>query len=127
MATTGGSLESISLNGRQFAVPADTDVTIKLGGFEGETQANGNGSARKVKTRIPWAITGIQVSCDDSKQDHEYLQNLADQDIPIDVVVSLASGALYTGKGDINGELAKTTQNTVVSFDMMGAGKLVAQ
>jgi hypothetical protein len=127
MSTTGGSVISISLNGRQFAVPTDADFTIKLGGFENETQANGDGSTRKIKTRVPWGITGAQVSTDDSQQDHEYIQGLADSDSPIDVVAELASGALYTGKGEINGELQRTTQNTVTQFDLMGAGKLKQQ
>lgn len=127
MATTGGSVISISFNGRQFAVPSDTDITIKLGGFENETQANGDGTTRDVKTRIPWMLGSVQVSVDDSQQDLEYLQGLADGALPVDTVIELASGALYTGKGSINGELQKTTANTVGQFDMMGEGKLVQQ
>ena len=127
MGTTGGSVISISLDGRQFAVPADTDITLKLGGFENETQANGNGSVRNIKTRVPWSATGVNVSTDDSQSDHEFIQSLADNDAPIDCVVELASGALYTGKGAINGELQRTTQNTVTQFDIMGEGKLAQQ
>lgn len=127
MASIGGSLISLSLDGRQFAVPADTDVTMKLGGFENETQANGDGTVRDVKTRIPWSMSGVQVSLDDSQSDLEYLQGLADSDIPVDVVAELASGALYTGKGAVNGELQQTTQNAVGQFDLMGPGKLTQQ
>lgn len=127
MATIGGSLISLSLDGRQFVIPADTDITIKLGGFENETQANGSGTVRDIKTRIPWSATGMQVSIDDSQGDHEYLQEKADEGAPTDVVIELSSGSLYTGKGKINGELQRTTQNTVGQFDLMGPGKLTPQ
>jgi len=127
MSTTGGSVISISLNGRQFAIPADTDLNIKRGGFESETQANGDGTVRNVKTRVPWGILGCVVSINDSQQDHQYLQGLADGNAEIDVVMELASGAIETGKGYINGELQRATQATTASFDLMGQGKLNQQ
>lgn len=127
MGTTGGSVISISLNGRQFAIPADTDVNIKRGGFESETQINGDGTTRKIKTRVPWGILGLSVSIDDSQQDHQFLQGLADGNEVVDVVMELASGAIETGKGDINGELQRATQATTAQFDLMGQGKLNQQ
>jgi len=49
MAATGGSIESITMDGREFAVAADAESQRKLGGFENEVQANGNGTARIIK------------------------------------------------------------------------------
>ena len=61
MAAIGGSLESVSLDGREFPVAADAEVQRKLGGFENEVQASGDGSARMVKTRVPWSLDGLVV------------------------------------------------------------------
>ena len=127
MGGIGGSVISISLNGRSFAVPADTDITLKLGGFENETQANGDGSTRKVKTRVPWSATGCKVATISSQADQEYIQELSDGDLPVDAVFELTDGSLYTGKGDVNGEVGQTTQNAVTGFDMAGEGKLAQQ
>jgi len=41
MASVGGSIESITLGGREFAVAADAESQRKLGGWENEVQANG--------------------------------------------------------------------------------------
>ena len=61
MGAIGGSIESVILAGRQFPVAADTEVQRKLGGFNNEVQANGDGSARVIKTREPWMLDGITV------------------------------------------------------------------
>jgi len=53
MAAVGGSLESITLNGREFPVAADVEAQRKLGGWENEVLANGDGSGRLIKTRVP--------------------------------------------------------------------------
>ena len=44
--SVGGSIESVTLNGRSFAVAADADSNRFLGGFVNDVQANGNGSGR---------------------------------------------------------------------------------
>lgn len=127
MPQIGGSITSISFNGRQFSVPADADYSMKLGGYENEVSANGNGSARLIKTRVPLAITGVQVSIDDTLQDLEFLQDLADSKEFFDMVVELASGAFWTGRAQVSGELTRSSQSTTSGFDLMGNGKLVQQ
>ncbi len=47
MAAVGGSIESVTLDGRTFAVAADAEAQRKLGGFENEVQANGDGTATR--------------------------------------------------------------------------------
>jgi len=127
MSATGGSAESVTLNGREFPVTADADITRKLGGFENELQANGNGTARNIKTRVLPAFTGVVVECDDSRGDHEFLQDIADGESLVPIAVTYASGVTYQGKGTIVGELSSTNQNATAGFDIMGEGKFVAQ
>ena len=59
MPAVGGSIQSISIRGRIFPVASDAEANKKLGGFENEVQANGDGTARKVMTRVPWSIDGL--------------------------------------------------------------------
>lgn len=127
MSATGGSIQSVTLDGRQFAVAADADAQRKLGGFENDTQANGDGSARSVKTRVPWSLNGITVEVDDDRGDHEFLQALADRPGEFPCAVRYASGAVYQGSGGITGELASGSQNATSPLALMGSGKLTPQ
>lgn len=121
---TGGSIESVSLAGRIFAVPADADVQRKLGGFENETQPNGDGSMRLIKTRIPASITGLQVTINDDRGDEEYLTQLKNGREYFPFSITYASGNTYAGRMQIVGEMQTASQNTTAQFDLMGPGEL---
>lgn len=124
MSATGGSIEAISVKGRGFAVAADADASVKIGGFENETQANGDGTARTVKTRVPWSITGITVSVDSERGDLEFLQEIADAKENVACSITYADGTTYTGTGTINGELAGSSQSATAEIALGGPGKL---
>jgi hypothetical protein len=127
MAETGGSVEEVTLRGRRFTVAADADTNRKLGGFENELQANGDGTARQVKTRVPWMIDGLQLSLDDARADHEFLQEIADGQSFIPITVTFASGTTYQGRGTITGELQGASQNATGAVSLSGPGKLEQQ
>lgn len=127
MAAIGGSIESVSLDGRVFPVAADADVQRKLGGFENEAMANGDGTARMIKTRVPAMLGGLTVECDDSRGDHEYLQQLADRNDYWPVAITYASGKVYQGSVQIVSELQVSNSNQTASFDLSGPGSLTAQ
>lgn len=127
MTAVGGSIESVSLNGREFQVASDADATRKLGGFENEVQANGGGTARIIKTRVPWMIEGISVEIDDSRGDQEYIQALSDAGDYFPVGMTLASGFTYSARGMITGDVAMSTQNATAGINLGGPGSLGAQ
>lgn len=127
MAAVGGSIESISINGRNFPVASDAEANRKLGGFENEVQANGDGTARIVKTRVPWGIDGIQVEIDDDRGDQEFLQDIADGTAFVPCDMTLASGITYSGRGIITGEVQASSQNATASISLMGPGELAKQ
>lgn len=129
MAAVGGSIESVSLDGRTFAVPADNEAQRSLGGFSNEVQANGDGSARMVKTRNPWSLEGVTVVVDDTRGDHEFLQSLANAKDYFPVAINLASGKSYQGQGMIAGGEAITasTQATTAEITISGPGNLTKQ
>ena len=127
MASVGGSIESVTLDGRNFAVAADADVSRKKGGFENEVQANGDGTARLIKTRVPFMLTGLTLEIDDSRADHEFLQELADRNDYFPITTTYASGVVYQGSGQIVGEVQVSNQSQTASVDIAGQQTLTRQ
>lgn len=127
MSAIGGSIESIAIDARVFSVAADADSPRKLGGFENEMQANGDGSARVVKTRMLGQLNDLQLAIDDDNGDQEFLQEIADRNTLVPVTITYASGAIYTGNGQIIGEVNTSSQNTTASVSLHVETKLVKQ
>ncbi len=127
MSAVGGSIESVNLSGREFAVAADAEAQRKLGGWENEVQANGDGTARLIKTRVPLSIAGLTIEIDDDRGDQEFLQDLADQNDFWPLGITYASGNTYQGTGQIVGENPASSQNATAAIDLMGPGKLTKQ
>lgn len=125
--SVGGSIESISIDGRLFAVAADADTQRKIGGFENAFESNGDGTGRQIKTRVGWSITGITVDIDDTRGDAEFLQDRADSKEFYAISATYASGAVLQGTGQIMGEVATSSKSTTASLDLMGPGKLTVQ
>jgi len=127
MAAVGGSIESVALDGRSFGVAADAEAQRKLGGFENEVMANGDGNARLIKTRVPMSLAGLTVEVDDDRGDHEFLQELANRKDFWPIAITYASGKTYQGRGQISGELQTSSQNATAAFDLSGPGILTVQ
>jgi hypothetical protein len=127
MPATGGSIESVSLSGREFAVAADAEAQRKLGGFENEVQANGNGTARLIKTRVPLSLDGLTIEIDDSRGDQEFLQDLADLNDYWPLGITYASGITYQGTAQIVGENPASSQSATAAISLMGPGRLTKQ
>ena len=127
MSGIGGSIESVSLDGRNFSVAADAESNRKLGGFSNETAANGDGTARMVKTREAWSIGGLSVEVDDLRGDPEYLQSLADRPDFYPVAITYASGATYQGVGQIVDGIEVSSKDAVAELGLSGPGVLSRQ
>jgi len=127
MPAVGGSIESITLNGRNFAVAADAEAQRKIGGFENEVQANGDGTARIIKTRVPLGIDGLTVEVDDSRGDQEFLQELSNLNDYFAIAISYASGDTYQGTAQLVGEMQASSQNATAAVSLMGPGILTKQ
>ncbi len=127
MAAIGGPIESVSLDGRGFPVAADAESQRKMGGFENEIQANGDGTARLIKTRVPLSLDGITIESDDSRGDHEFVQELADRNDYFPVAITYASGETYQGTAQIVGETQASSQSATIAISLMGPGQLTRQ
>ena len=115
------------MGGRLFTVAPDAEVQRKLGGFENEVLANGDGSARLIKTRVPLSLAGLTIVMDDSRGDQEYLQDLADQTDYFVLLITYASGISYQGSAQIVGESPASSQAATAGIDLMGPGILTRQ
>lgn len=127
MAAVGGSLESISLDGRIFPIASDAEAQRKLGGFENEIQANGDGSARIIKTRVPLSLDGLVISMNDDQGDHEFIQALSDRLDFFPIALTYASGAVYQGSAQLTGETQSSSQSASATVSLMGPGELTKQ
>lgn len=127
MAAIGGSLEEINIEGRSFPMTADADVSMKLSGRENEVSANGNGTARILKTAVVSMLTGLVVECDTSRADLEFLQDIADRNAFVAIALTYASGDVYQGRATVSGELTYNGLNATASFDMAGEGRFTKQ
>jgi hypothetical protein len=123
----GGPIQSVSIRGRIFAVASDADAAKKLGGFENEVQPNGNGSARMVKSRVPWSVEGLQLEVSDARGDHEFLQEIADGFEWVAITMDHASGVTYQATGTVSGEVPASSQNATASISLSGPGTLSQQ
>ncbi len=127
MSAVGGSIESVTLDGREFGVAADAEAQRKLGGFENEIQANGDGTARIIKTRTPLSIDGLTLTTDDDRGDQEFIQELADRNDFFPIAITFASGSTYQGSAQIVGDLQASSQSAMTAVNLMGPGKLTKQ
>ena len=127
MPATGGSIESLTLDGRNFPVAADAEAQRKLGGWENEVQANGDSSARLIKTRTPLSLSGVVLEVDDSRGDHEFIQGLANRKDYFPVAITYASGLTYQGRAQLTGELQASSQNATMPVSLTGPGILTPQ
>ena len=127
MASVGGSIESVTFDGREFAVAADAEAQRKLGGWENEVQMNGNGTARMVKTRAPLSIDGLTLDTDDDRGDQEFIQELADRNDFFPIAITFASGITYQGTAQITGDLQASSQSAMTTVNIMGPGQLTKQ
>jgi len=126
-ASVGGPVESVSLNGRLFAVAADADSERVLGGFTNEVQSNGDGGARIIKTRIPWKIGGLTVDINEDRSDQQFLKGIADGNDFVTCTVTFASGHTYQGRGIITEEVPFSSANTTAEITLSGPGEASKQ
>lgn len=127
MAAVGGSIESVTLRGREFAVAADAEAQRKLGGWENEVMANGNSTARLIKTRVPLSLAGLTLEVDDDRGDHEFLQDLANAPDFFPIAITYASSLTYQATAQIVGELQASSQNATAAVNLAGPGVLTKQ
>lgn len=123
MAATGGPIQEVSIRGRVFSVAESAEASLKLGGYENELGMNGDGSARILKTRVPWMTGGLEVQIDHDRSDQQFLKSIADSSDYVAMSVTLVTGNVYMGRGQITGEVAVNTKQSTASLTLSGPGE----
>ena len=72
-------------------------------------------------------LTGNVVECDDTRGDHEFLQDVADAGDLVPVAITYVDGTVYQGRAVPSSEINYSNQAATLSFDMTGAGKFTPQ
>lgn len=116
----GGSIQEIGLDGRNFAVTADSGAERHLGGSSNDVKKNGNGTVRLIKTQMPFKLGGLKLSVDDENGDQEFLQELANRNGLFPITITFASGVIYQGSGQIIGEINYSNEDASASVDLSG-------
>ena len=89
---------------------------------------NGDGTARLIKNVQPWSIEGLQVAINENRNDHQFLQELANGNVYFDVTVTYSGGATYGGKGQLVGDPPQhSAQSASATISLMGEGSLTKQ
>lgn len=127
MTAVGGSIVEVSLSGRPFAVPADNEAQLMIGGFNNEVQMNGNKSGRLIKTVVANGVDGLLIEIDHSKGDLEFVQSLADLKDFFVMTAELSNGSVYQGKAQITGDVQGSTQSATAAVTLRGPLSLTTQ
>lgn len=117
----------VTVNSRIFRVAADADAGRDLGGFTVEVMMNGDGSARKKKTRKPWRLTGLTLEIDNTNGDLEFLQDVADGEGWVPISITMVDGFTYGGQGTVADDLEASTDNATADVTLSGPAKLEVQ
>lgn len=123
MSVVGGSIVSVSFNGRSFSPDGDTDASQALKDFENEMKVNGDGTPRLIKKRVLKMLESLSVAVSDANSDLEFLSDLNDNgdgnaDGLFGIVAELASGAIYAGRGQFVGDVKRTTSESMVDLTL---------
>ncbi len=128
MAIVGGPIESASIKGRTFGVPQDADVKIMLGGDSNKFEMNGDGkTGRIVKEKKAHKVSGLQLSIDDDRDDHQFLQDIIDGYELVDWSVTKPNGDVYSGQGIITEDAEASVKNATMEVTIEGPGRAQKQ
>jgi hypothetical protein len=128
----GGSIQSITIKGREFSVTADADTARQIGGFGNAVEMNGDGTARVVKTRGGWSLSGLVIAINDNRNDQEFLQELADgKDADPEgffpITITYASNLTWGGRGIPIETIEYASMNSTAGISLAGPGALTRQ
>jgi hypothetical protein len=115
-----GDIRHCTIKGREFDPAPEASPTIMLSGYTNDAAPTGNGNMQLTAKRKLGGIDSLDLSIDDTRQDLEFLQDLADSGETVPVTLTLASGIAYNGSLAITGEIQKNTGDGKASLSMRG-------
>jgi hypothetical protein len=116
----GGDIQSININGREFDPANEQTLNYRLSGFTNENLPTGNGKLHTNKRRKLGGFDGLAISIDPSRQDLEFLQEIANSFDPVPVSITLVNGTVYSGSLKMEDVLDANSGDGTVEISMMG-------
>lgn len=106
--STSGTLTKVLLDGLEFSVMADADVTQIIGAYTSEDLPTSGKPIRKM-TRRTESREGLVIGCSDIEAD--ILRELSERQDDISISYTTAAGSTYRTTGWINFENYTTADN----------------
>lgn len=69
----GGSIKSVSIEGREFPVDAACDAVLDTGGFSNTVEITGSGESIVSQERIPWQLLNVDLVISEDRGDLGFL------------------------------------------------------
>jgi hypothetical protein len=98
---TGGPLESITIDGRRFAIDGEVDAALALQGYTNEVKPNGDKTVRLVKSVKTGRLNSIPVVIDDARDDESFIQGVMDGLSLVNISATDVNGNTWSGTGQI--------------------------
>lgn len=121
MNVRAGDVRQFILAGREMDPAPESNWNVKIVNFENESAPTGNGQLHTTQARTLPGIGDCAISCDQSRDDHEYIKSLNDDGEAFPVSLTLVDGTTYAGELAIDGEVQHATGDGTVGFSLRGA------
>jgi len=120
MSRTGGTVVEYSLDNRLYTVPAETEVTINLGGYNNKIVQVGSGSPITQVTKVSSMVEGLETAIDNDQDDLGALKRVQEKRVLVPFSITLADGNTYQGDVQIVDEIKYSTQKATASINLAG-------
>jgi hypothetical protein len=127
MALVGGSIQAVSIGGTDFAVTADADAKLRLGGTKLSPQRYGNGTTIFTGSTEPWSLTDLEIGIEADRGHLQFLQSVASAFDPVPCTITLVDGTVYSGMGELVDDHDFSTAKATATISLMGSGQLTKQ
>ena len=115
-----GSIESVTFNGRYFAVTGDSDPGVALGGKKNSVEMNGDKTFRNIQEIAASKVGGVGCVIDHDKDDQKFLQDLADAGENIDFSITYNDGNTFSGSVTITEDLEYSPKSGTMPVTVEG-------
>jgi hypothetical protein len=126
MARIGGSIKQITLNGRQFSVKSDVDIS-EVFPTNNKVEMNGDQTATLVQVIEPWRLNDIVLSIDNENGDREFIRDAARIPDFWPITFTTADSKVYGAVGQIVDAPERKTMNNSVAISLSGPGDVEVQ
>jgi len=128
MAAIGGPIRRVSFDGRNYVCQGDNEAQRDLGGYTNTPSPNGDGQTGVIMQAVrTWKMASVVLTCDDDQGDQKALQDAANSGEPKKVNFTFASGSVFGGEGNIEGEINWSNNNSRATVTFSGFGQLRKQ